>query len=247
MGSSRTFKKPLNKSVAKVCIIYTVLLCVSLCVLNYFMQRNALYKRYEQYISDILYYVDHHIDDEDLFNCIETNTESEKYKQTLLFMDQIMNDFSIHYLYCLQPINLNETGNVKVILSAEDDYNRYVDTEGNLYLGWVSDDEYDLATDRDSAKIHDKRVKQYFYPKDSLYMGVENKDYKGYAIPIYNLERMLVELIRYKSKLPFDYYKEIILNFRKMLPKMNIQKIQDYALALPKSNKILETLQMEVL
>lgn len=127
--------------------------------------------------------------------------------------------------------------------------NAVVTMHNAFYMHGLTDvipDEYDLATDRDSAKIHDKRVKQYFYPKDSLYMGVENKDYKGYAIPIYNLERMLVELIRYKSKLPFDYYKEIILNFRKMLPKMNIQKIQDYALALPKSNKILETLQMEV-
>ncbi|MBE5845745.1 MAG: GGDEF domain-containing protein [Butyrivibrio sp.] len=178
MGSSRTFKKPLNKSVAKVCIIYTVLLCVSLCVLNYFMQRNALYKRYEQYISDILYYVDHHIDDEDLFNCIETNTESEKYKQTLLFMDQIMNDFSIHYLYCLQPINLNETGNVKVILSAEDDYNRYVDTEGNLYLGWVSDDEYDLATVKKFYQIMDKEEITFFIEKTEW-----STDYTG-ALPL---------------------------------------------------------------
>ena len=118
-----------------------------------------------------------------------------------------------------------------------------------FYMHGLTDvipDEYDLATDRDAAKIHDKRVKQYFYPKDSLYMGVEKKDHKGYAVPVYGLERMLVELIRYKSKLPFDYYKEIILNFRKMLPRMDIQKVQDYALAVPKSNKILETLQMEV-
>ena len=128
--------------------------------------------------------------------------------------------------------------------------NAVVTMHNAFYMHGLTDvipDEYDLATDRDSAKIHDKRVKQYFYPKDSLYMGVEEKEYKGYSIPIYGLERMLVELIRYKTKLSFDYYKEIILNFRRLLPKMNVQKIQDYALSVPKSNKILETLQMEVL
>ena len=57
---------------------------------------------------------------------------------------------------------------------------------------------------------------------------------------------MLIELVRYKSKIPFDYYKEIILNYRKLLPQLDVQKIQDYALAAPKSNKVLETLQAEV-
>ena len=56
-----------------------------------------------------------------------------------------------------------------------------------------------------------------------------------------------IELVRYKSKLPFDYYKEIILNYRKLLPRLDMQKIQDYALMAPKSNKVLEILQMEVL
>ena len=58
---------------------------------------------------------------------------------------------------------------------------------------------------------------------------------------------MLIELVRYKSKLPFDYYKEIVLNYRKLLPQLNIQKVQDYALIAPKSNKVMDTLQMEVL
>lgn len=111
----------------------------------------------------------------------------------------------------------------------------------------VIPDKYDLATKRDAAKIPDKRVKQYFISDGFFEAGIETADYKGYHIQIYSKERMLIELVRYKSKLPFDYYKEIILNYRKLLPQLNIQKIQDYALAAPKSNKVLETLQMEVL
>ena len=111
----------------------------------------------------------------------------------------------------------------------------------------VIPDECDLATTRDAAKIRDERVKQYFVSDDFFGEGIETADYKGYDVRIYNRERMLIELVRYKSKLPFDYYKEIILNYRKLLPKLNVQKIQDYALLAPKSNKVLEILQMEVL
>lgn len=110
----------------------------------------------------------------------------------------------------------------------------------------VIPDECDLATTRDAAKIKDTRVKQYFVSDDFFEEGIEIADYKGYDIRIYNRERMIIELVRYKSKLPFDYYKEIILNYRKLLPQLDIQKIQDYAFAAPKSNKIFQILQTEV-
>lgn len=110
----------------------------------------------------------------------------------------------------------------------------------------VIPEEYDLATDRNAAKIHDKRVKQYFYPSNFFNQGIEKTDYRGFPIRIYGKERMLIELLRYKSKLPFDYYKEILLNYRKILPQLDIQAIQDYVCDSPKSGKIIEMLQMEV-
>ena len=48
-------------------------------------------------------------------------------------------------------------------------------------------------------------------------------------------------------QLPFDYYKEVLLNYRKIMPKLNVQEIQDLALESPKSGRVMETLQMEVL
>lgn len=107
-------------------------------------------------------------------------------------------------------------------------------------------DLYDLATDRDASKIPDPRVHQYFMPKDSFMIGVTHANDLGYTFQIYDRERMLIELIRYKKKLPFDLYKEILLNYRKIIPQLNIQKIQDYAMIAPKSNMILNTLQLEV-
>ena len=128
--------------------------------------------------------------------------------------------------------------------------NAVVTMRSAFYMYGMTDDipdEVDLATTRDAAKIPDKRVKQYFVADDFFKEGIERMDYKGYSIRIYSRERMLIELLRYKTKLPFDYYKEIILNYRKILPKLNIQKIQDIALAAPKSGRVMQILQTEVL
>lgn len=119
-----------------------------------------------------------------------------------------------------------------------------------FYLHGLTDvipDSYDFATKRDAAKIRNKQVKQYFAPDGFFDQGAETLDYKGYQVHIYNKERMLIELLRYKSKLPFDYYKEILQNYRKIIPTMNMQIIQDYIYAAPKNGRIMELLQMEVL
>lgn len=119
-----------------------------------------------------------------------------------------------------------------------------------FYLHGLTDvipEEYDLATDRDAAKIRNKRVRQYFAPKGFFDQGVETTDYHGYPIRIYGRERMLIELMRYKSKLPYDYYKEVLLSYRKIMPKLNMQMIQDLVYEAPKSGKIMEALQTEVL
>ena len=119
-----------------------------------------------------------------------------------------------------------------------------------FYLHGLTDvipEEYDLATGRDDSKIRETDVNQYFVQENFLRTGVETMEYKGYTLQIYSKERMLIELLRYKSKLPYDYYKEILLNYRRSMPNLNIQKIQDYALESPKSARVLELLQTEVL
>lgn len=111
----------------------------------------------------------------------------------------------------------------------------------------VIPDEYQLATDRNAAKISDKRVIQIFEQADLLMLGATTEQINGCTINIYNKERLLVELLRHKSKLPFDYYKEVLLNYRDIIHELDIRLIQDYAEAVPKSTMIMETLKLEVL
>ena len=140
-------RRPLNRSITIGCIIFLLLLSVLLSVANLTLHRNFVYQDYQVYIQDIINYTMIGIDGDDLKTCIETKTETEKYKETLLFMDKIIDNYhDIHYLYVITPLNTNETGNIMSVLSAERYEDRYVNTEGNLYLGWISEDEYDSAS-----------------------------------------------------------------------------------------------------
>ena len=111
----------------------------------------------------------------------------------------------------------------------------------------VIPEKYHLITDRGAAKIKDKRVIQLFENSDVLYLGAEHYDDNGYEILMYSKERMLLELLRNKNKLPFDYYKEIIGNYRKIIHELDFQAVQDMMLVLPKSKMIMQLLELEVL
>jgi hypothetical protein len=110
----------------------------------------------------------------------------------------------------------------------------------------VVPDQYDLATERDAAKIRDPSVVQFFYPADFFEQGVTEMQYQGTRIRIYDKERMLIELVRYRTKIPFDYYKELITSYRKMISDLDIEKLENYAACAPYSDKVTDVLQVEV-
>ena len=172
-------RRPLNRSITIGCVLFIIALCALLSFANLTIYRNYVYEDYRNYIADILHYTLSEIDGDDLKTCIETGEESEQYKKSLLFMDHLMDHFEdVHYFYAILPLNTEETGNVMSVLSAERYYDRYVDTEGNLYLGWVSEDEFDSATARQFFDIMNGDGIVYF--EEATEWGV---DYTG-ALPI---------------------------------------------------------------
>lgn len=111
----------------------------------------------------------------------------------------------------------------------------------------VIPERYYLATDKDATKILNTKVKQSFHRKNQFDVGIITMEYQNTTIQIYNKERMLIELIRNKSNMPFDYYKEIIESYRKIIGSMDIEKLQDYIEKFPKQNYLMKAIQLEVL
>lgn len=110
----------------------------------------------------------------------------------------------------------------------------------------VIPDEYHIATDKHSIRLNYKRIRQYYIPSDILNIGVTTTTRRDSTFKIYDKERMLIELLRYKNKLPFDYYKEILGNYRRLIYNLDIERIQEYAATFPKPKMISEALDAEV-
>ena len=85
-----------------------------------------------------------------------------------------------------------------------------------------------LATNRNSNTIKRENIIQVWVPKEKLNVGKEKIKVNGNTINIYNKERLLVELIRKRNQIPFDYYKEILNNYRKIVDTLDSYKIEQY-------------------
>ena len=114
-------------------------------------------------------------------------------------------------------------------------------------LSDVVPNKYYLATSKDAYKIRDPRVKQVFCRNEKFAIGISRMDHQGTNIQIYDRERMLIELITNASKMPFDYYKEIIESYRRAMYNLDIQKLQEYIAAFSKGTTIMKAIELEVL
>ena len=85
-----------------------------------------------------------------------------------------------------------------------------------------------LATNRNSDVINNDKITQFFVPKDKLNCGKTKVDMDGYLVNIYDKERLLVELMRKRKQISFDYYKEIIANYRNIVDELDMEKIETY-------------------
>ena len=70
--------------------------------------------------------------------------------------------------------------------------------------------------------------------------------YNNVKINVYNKERMLIELIRNRNLMQFDYYKEIISNYRECVDEIDMSMLADYLKKFTNEKNIFEVMQREV-
>ena len=88
----------------------------------------------------------------------------------------------------------------------------------------VIPDHYFLATRRTDSRVNNNAV-----------------------IRIYSRERMLIELMRFRSRYPYDYYKEIVLNYRRIIYDLDFWKVEEYAALFANGDNIMKIIGTEVL
>lgn len=105
---------------------------------------------------------------------------------------------------------------------------------------------YFFATKHNSNKIEDKKIKQIFVSNHLFELGKTQINYNNIKINIYNKERMLIELVRNKNLMSFDYYKEIINNYREIVDEIDMSLLAEYLENFANRKNIFEIIQREV-
>ena len=111
----------------------------------------------------------------------------------------------------------------------------------------VIPDYYFLVTKRSDTRIRDSRVRQSFMKDEIFHSGITEMTYNNSTIRIFDRERMLIELMRSRAKIPLDYYKEVIQNYRKVSFELDFGLVEDYATMFRNGANLMEMIQMEVL
>lgn len=135
-------KRPLHRSILCGCLSFTVLLCSMLGALTYFNTRQAMYKRYEAYMTDLLKYVSSRLDIEDLKTCLASGVKSQHYQDMQVFFDLIKDTHDIHFLYVIVPLNTTRYDNVKNVIAGMSAYEKEHIPDNEVHLGELTRDQY---------------------------------------------------------------------------------------------------------
>ena len=87
---------------------------------------------------------------------------------------------------------------------------------------------YYLATEQHSFPIRRDDIKQSYQEASFFEVGVVTIELDEGIVRTYDLERLLIELIRLKEKYPREIYFEVLNSFRKIKNKVDFYKVNKY-------------------
>ena len=170
----------------------------------------------------------------------------EKYKSDYQINKAIENK----EIYKIEKNIYSDTKNINYLEIISKKYPNAIFTMDSAFyfhnLTYVIPNKIALATKRNALRIKDDKIIQVFTSEKLFGIGKIEMTVEGATINVYDKERMLIELIRNKNQIAFDYYKEIISNYRKRINNLDVSKIEEYIEIFPHEEHIYETLQREV-
>ena len=129
-------------------------------------------------------------------------------------------------------------------------YPNFIFTMDSAFYYWnltdVIPNKFCLATKKTSIRLNKEDYKQYFVENKLFEVGKTSICIDNVIINIYDRERLLIELVKRKNTLPYDYYKEIILNYRKIASTLDPFKIANYISYYKNDNTLYDRVQSEV-
>lgn len=100
-------------------------------------------------------------------------------------------------------------------------------------------DKFYFATEQHSFPIRRKDVVQSYQEPSIFPIGITHTETDAGKVQIYDLERMLIETIRLRERLPADLYYEVIESFRKRKDELDFYTLAEYLKRFRNGNMLL--------
>lgn len=111
------YKNPLSRHVLWMCLFFTVVLCVIMGIIGYFVFEKQMMGQYELNLTDVLELTISQIDVDDLDECIKTQTKSEKFEAMTEFMNDVREHYELDHLVISKPVLEGDTYDVMQVVS----------------------------------------------------------------------------------------------------------------------------------
>ena len=110
-------------------------------------------------------------------------------------------------------------------------------------------EKYHIVTLNNQSPIKDKSVSQTYMNKAIFFIGRIKVETKTGFFYIYDKERLLIEIFRNKSKIPYDFYKELVKNYRQLVAKreLNLLNLVKYLSQITNGDGILSQIEEVIL
>lgn len=102
-----------------------------------------------------------------------------------------------------------------------------------------------VASKQKDRKMQEDYIKQIFTTNSLYELGINTMTFQNTIINSYDLERLLIDIVRNKTNIDNNSYREIIYNYMKISKLLNRKKL-DYYLSFFKNPKIIERIEKEV-
>lgn len=115
-----------------------------------------------------------------------------------------------------------------------------------FYLYGLTDhipDYFYLATEQHSFPIRKDDIAQSYQNSEFFSVGVTELHFDNGLVKIYDLERLLIELVRLKEKYPKEIYYEVLNSFRTKRDELDFYKVNQYLKAFPRSQNLLNKIK----
>lgn len=140
--------------------------------------------------------------------------------------------------------------NIDLTLVYSKKYNNAIVTMDTAFYYYnltdVIPDKTYLAVPNNTHIKKEKNVVFNYMDEKVLNVGKTEINIYNEKVTIYDKERLLIELIRKRNQISFDYYKEIINNYRKIADKLDMRKLENYLSLFRNEVSIGDTLLREV-